>query len=248
MTLHDAGDDSPAWVRLPWDSDHFGIPIGRLLPSSVSEGDLSTALRSVEDAGIRCLYWLSDSSDSQLEVAHRAGFKMVDVRVELEVQIGSTTAPPEDQLTIRVADESDLEPLKLLASRSHLNTRFYSDGGFAIDRADALYAAWIDRSFQDPSQVVAVSGPPGEPHGYIAFGISEAGAGAIGLIAVDESHRASGLGSGLVTAALSRLAWLGAEQVTVVTQGSNEAAQRLYTKLGFSERHRSVWFHRWFAG
>lgn len=247
MTIHDADDDAPVWVGLPWDSNHFGISIGRLLPYSVSEAELSTALRAVEEAGIRCLYWLSDSTDSQIEVALGAGFKMVDIRVELEVQVGSGVPSRNDQATIRVAGESDLAPLKLLASRSHRNTRFYSDRGFPTDRADALYAAWIERSFQDPSQVILVSGPTGQPDGYIAFGISEAGTGAIGLIAVDESHRGHGLGSALVSAALARLAGLGAKQVTVVTQGSNEAAQRLYTKLGFSERDRSIWFHRWFG-
>lgn len=246
MTLPDV-DEAEIWVRLPWDSDHFGISIGRLLQSSMSEADLVKSLQTADAAGIHCLYWLSDPVDSQLAFARRSGFKMVDVRIELGIDLPSRPPHTNDAARIREADMSDLAPLKVLASRSHRNTRFYSDGTFPTDRADALYAAWIERSFQDPAQLVYASGPPGKPNGYIAFGVSEAGVGMIGLIAVDESKRGTGLGLALVNAALDRLARQGAKQVSVVTQGQNEAAQRLYRRLGFSERNRFVWFHRWFG-
>jgi dTDP-4-amino-4,6-dideoxy-D-galactose acyltransferase len=245
MTAHENGEDSAGWVRLPWDSSHFGFPIGRLLPSSISEADLDTALRSAGTAGIRCLYWLSDPIESQAEIARRAGFKKVDVRVELGVALGSER-PPRRAAAIREAEELDLDALRFLASKSHRNTRFYSDGSFPTEKADALYAAWIERSFRDPNQLVYVSGPAAEPFGYIAFGVSESGEGEIGLIAVDESRRGHGLGSALVGAALARLASQGVAEVGVVTQGQNEPARRLYTGMGFAERNRFFWFHRWF--
>jgi ribosomal protein S18 acetylase RimI-like enzyme len=247
MTQPDAGEGNDGWVRLPWDSDHFGISIGRLLPTSVSEPDLMKALRTADADGIRCLYWLSDLDASQVALAQRAGFKKVDVRVELGVDFPSRPSPQDGATKIREAGESDLGPLKALASKSHHNTRFYTDGAFPTERADALYAAWMERSFQDPTQEVFVSGLPGEPNGYIAFGVSETGVGVIGLIAIDESQRGAGVGTALVSAALGRMAEQGAEHVTVVTQGDNTAALRLYGALGFAERNRFVWLHRWFG-
>lgn len=245
MTLPDAGSDSAGWVRLPWDSDHFGLSIGRLLSPVISEGDLTKALRSADAAGIQCLYWLSDPDEAQVALGQRAGFKKVDVRVELGRDLASEPLPLKAGLEIREARESDLVPLKALASRSHHNTRFYTDRSFPPDRADALYAAWIERSFNDPTQTVYVSGPPGEPNGYIAFGVPTGGHGVIGLIAVAESQRGAGLGSALVGTAIRRLAEQGIQQVEVVTQGDNNAARSLYTGLGFTGRNRFIWLHRW---
>jgi ribosomal protein S18 acetylase RimI-like enzyme len=242
------GADDDAWVPLPWDTNHFGFPIGRLLPTTVPEDEMPDILRMVDDAGIRCLYWLSDPGASQVRLAHRSGFQMVDMRVELEIRLGPEPSAAFDRDAIRKAEEPDLEPLKILASRSHRNTRFYSDPGFPVERVDALYAAWIKRSFHDPSQELLVSGPVGMPDGYVAAGVSEEKHGSIGLVAVDEGRRGAGLGSYLVKASMAGLARRGATQVSVVTQGENERALRLYEKLGFSERSRLAWFHRWSDG
>ena len=202
MKLPDRADDADGWVRLPWDSNHFGFPIGRLIPASLSEDALLRALHSAEVAGLRCLYWLGDTTSSRREVAERNGFRLVDTRLELEIRLPPPNSPSQEAQTIRVAEESDLDPLKVLAAKGHRNTRFYRDGQFPLDRTDEMYAAWIEGSFRDPTQLVYVSGPPGEPSGYIAFGSSDAGKGVIGLVGVEESHRASGLGSALVTEAL----------------------------------------------
>jgi dTDP-4-amino-4,6-dideoxy-D-galactose acyltransferase len=245
MTQPDADVDLPGWVRLPWDSDHFGISIGRLLSPAGSDFELTRALASADAAGIRCLYWLSDPGEAQVALGQRAGFKKVDVRVELALDLAMQPLVFKRAPGIREAGESDLEPLKALASRSHRNTRFYTDRSFPPNRADALYAAWIERSFNDPTQTVYVSGLPGEPDGYIAFGVSEEGHGVIGLIAVAESQRGAGLGSALVSTAISCLAEQGLQRIVVVTQGDNIAARSLYTGLGFTERNRFIWLHRW---
>lgn len=247
MKLPDPVDDADGWVRLPWDSNHFGFPIGRLIPTSLSEDALLPVLHSAEVAGLRCLYWLGDTTSSRREVAERNGFRFVDTRLELEIRLPPPNSPTQEARTIRVAETSDLDPLKMLAAKGHRNTRFYRDGQFPLDRTDAMYAAWIEGSFRDPKQLVYVSGPPGEPSGYIAFGSFE-GKGVIGLVGVEESERGKGLGSALVTEAVGRFVEQGVEQVEVVTQGDNAAAIRLYTRLGFSKRKRAAWFHRWFGG
>lgn len=246
MTLPDVGEEAARWVPLPWDTNHFGISIGRLLPTSVSDDELMNAIRTAEAAGIRCLYWLSDPDASQVAMGERAGFKVVDIRVELIASVRAGTPNRNEAASIREAGKSDLGQLKSLAARSHRNTRFYTDGSFPIDRTDELYGAWIEKSFQDPTQQVLASGPSGAPSGYIAFGVSTEGNGVIGLVAVEETERGTGVGSALVSAAMHRLAGQGIDHVTVVTQGDNSAAHRLYNALGFSERNRFVWLHRWF--
>ena len=46
-----------------------------------------------------------------------------------------------------------------------------------------------------------------------------------------------------------RLDWFrtqGAHEVTVVTQGNNRAAQRLYQQCGFLSRDLQLWYHKWY--
>jgi ribosomal protein S18 acetylase RimI-like enzyme len=76
----------------------------------------------------------------------------------------------------------------------------------------------------------------------------EASEGSIGLIAVSEHARSSGLGSALTRAAISWCHASGLERTTVVTQGRNVAAQRTFQRTGFITSSTSLWFHRWQRG
>lgn len=252
MTSPDTESAGSNWVRLPWDSDHFGIQIGRLVPASLSESALSKALKSAEEAGIRCLYWLAERTDFQADSARRAGFRMVDVRVDLEIQVGSLAIGTRNDASlgpdqaVRIAVDLDLAPLRSLAAQSHHNTRFYTDSNFPRDRAGALYVRWIERALSDPLQEVLVSGPPGAPSAYVCCDLGrQDGVGAIGLIAVAETSRGKGLGTTLVQKAIEWFTNEGASRIVVATQGENYAAQSLYRKLGFMTTAKSNWFHRW---
>jgi ribosomal protein S18 acetylase RimI-like enzyme len=56
-----------------------------------------------------------------------------------------------------------------------------------------------------------------------------------------------GVGRKLVVASLGWFDAHGADRVTVVTQGRNIAAQRLYQRCGFLTRSTGLWYHRWFS-
>lgn len=60
-------------------------------------------------------------------------------------------------------------------------------------------------------------------------------------VVVDASVRGSGVGSALVKAALLESARRGARNVDLTSRPSREAANRLYTKLGFAKRDTNVY-------
>ena len=72
--------------------------------------------------------------------------------------------------------------------------------------------------------------------------------GSIGLIAVDERARGKGLGAALVLSANSWFREAGVSSVTVVTQGANLPAQRLYQAAGFASQAVEIWFHLTLSG
>jgi ribosomal protein S18 acetylase RimI-like enzyme len=75
--------------------------------------------------------------------------------------------------------------------------------------------------------------------------VRENGRGEIGLVAVDERARGRGVGRELVAAVLSDLRARGLSRASVVTQGMNVGAQRLYQSLGFRTRQLQTWHHLW---
>jgi dTDP-4-amino-4,6-dideoxy-D-galactose acyltransferase len=174
---------------------------------------------------------------------------------------GARAGPPEAAAGVRVrqAAAADLPELRRIAAASHHDSRFYHDPHFDRGRCDELYATWIEKSCADPSGIVLVAEAAAAPGGaqgaaaagaalaagYITATLAPGGEGRIGLFAVGPEGQGRGVGGELIAAALAWFAGRGAEPVSVVTQGRNVRAQRIYQKAGFLTRAVELWFHRW---
>ncbi|MDA8040102.1 MAG: GNAT family N-acetyltransferase [Actinomycetota bacterium] len=62
-------------------------------------------------------------------------------------------------------------------------------------------------------------------------------------VVVDETRRGAGIGAALVAAALSEAEQRGARNVDLTSRPSREAANRLYSKMGFMQRNTNVYRH-----
>jgi GNAT superfamily N-acetyltransferase len=67
------------------------------------------------------------------------------------------------------------------------------------------------------------------------------------LVAVAEAARGQGLGGALVRAALLWAQARGLTRTSVVTQGRNAAALRLYAAHSFVVQRQQVWQHLWLS-
>jgi dTDP-4-amino-4,6-dideoxy-D-galactose acyltransferase len=208
-------------------------------------------------------------------LAEAAGFRLVDVRITLERRserrvregadaidraganaidraganaLGSAAA---GGVEVRPAGAGDVAPLRRIAAASHHDSRFFQDPHFDRARAGELYAQWIEKCCADPAGIVlvaaptAAAGPAAGVLGYIAAAVTPAGAGQISLFAVAAAARGQGVGGRLIAAALAWFAARGADPVTVVTQGRNLRAQRIYQHFGLLSHGLELWFHRW---
>jgi dTDP-4-amino-4,6-dideoxy-D-galactose acyltransferase len=231
-------------LLLDWDSAFWGITVGRV------HGHTLTAERSAGiDAWARahavdCLYFLARPDDPEtVGLAQETGFRLVDVRVEL-TQPSTETEPA---ARVRLYGPADLERLRTIARTSHEITRFYADPHFPRERCSELYDTWIVRSCKGWADAVLVAERDSRAAGYVTCHLDpNSNQGSIGLIAVSAAARGKGLGSDLV---LSALGWChdhGSAEVSVVTQGANIAAQRLFQLCGFRTFSAGLWFHRWF--
>jgi dTDP-4-amino-4,6-dideoxy-D-galactose acyltransferase len=233
---------------LEWDSEFFGRRIARVGSRRLDAATWRALRESCRELAVECLYFLCDSGDqSSIRAAEEAGFGFVDVRLTLERRFDSL---PRDEHTaeegLRLACQQDIAALRSIAEVSHRDTRFHADSHFPADRCDELYRTWIAKSCQGYADAVWVAGPAGRPTGYITCHVDPPDLGRIGLFAVATEAQGMGLGRRLVDAALEWLARQGASRVTVVTQGRNIQAQRVYQRAGFRTHLVECWYHRWF--
>jgi dTDP-4-amino-4,6-dideoxy-D-galactose acyltransferase len=238
---------SRACELLEWDTEFWGVPVGRVVAGEVGpEVDEWASAK-----GIACMYFLVASGVPEAaRAAEERGFKLVDVRVELDRPTAG-----DETVAVRAAHADDVEQLRTLAGSVHRGeTRFYADPGFPDERCDELYALWIERSvegwadevFVAEAELVADSHKV-EVVGYVSCHADEpSGRGSIGLIGVGEAARGRGLGAALVKAAVAWSRERGLHTTSVVTQGRNVQAQRLFQRCGFRTAAVDLWFHKWY--
>jgi dTDP-4-amino-4,6-dideoxy-D-galactose acyltransferase len=228
---------------LDWDSEFFGVKIARLIPDSLTNTLLDRALSWCRAEKVRCLYFLARIDDEEtILLAERNAFQLVDVRITME---RSLPAPNYSTGPVRPFRSGDLEALRAIAATSHRDTRFYHDSHFPKQLCSALYQTWLEKSCAGYADAVLVAETNGSAVGYVSCHLSGERYGSIGLAAVAEEARGRGLGGELVNAALSYFQEKGMTRATVVTQGRNFSAQRLYQACGFVTQCMQLWYHCW---
>jgi dTDP-4-amino-4,6-dideoxy-D-galactose acyltransferase len=242
---------------LPWDTEFFGLKIGRVLPLTLDRESLAEIIRLAEHHEFDCLYFQADPDDeTTVKLAEKGGFHLVDVRILLEHPFDGRPAPvpryaiPGD-IRLAPARPEDRPGLEEIAVETGHTSRFYFDSRFPPDACPRLYRAWLNKAMNDERDQVLVAhtllrAEPLEsrPVGLIACGRTD-DVGVIQLTGVTSGWRGRGVGTALVQGALDWFRAQGLRGVEVTTQARNVPAQRLYQQMGFSTRHMSLYYHRW---
>jgi len=238
----------PRLRYLDWDSKFFSVRIARIEDRFLTPLAAEFVDEWCKTHSIDCLYFLSDSGDpASTRAAEDAGYRFLDVRLTLHrsVAASSPVGPETSSVQIRQATAADIPQLRRIASGSHRTSRFYRDSNLPDTLCDRLYEIWIEKSVQGYAEVVWVAVSDGPPLGYLSCHLRDGG-GEIGLFGVSPAARGKGVGLGLLEHALEKFAAQGLQSATVVTQGSNVPAIRLFEKVGFRARTVEFWYHKWF--
>ncbi len=235
---------------LPWDTEFFGCRIARVRGEAMSQDQAAQIDEWCRSNKIRALYFLARADDpATIQTAEQHGFGLVDIRMIFGQELPDSPVQTDTtgNLNLRPFQPGDLPGLQTLARASHRETRFFSDRNFSRQRAEDLYSTWITLEAQGRAQTVLVAAADNQPVGYISCHLDSARSeGQIGLVGVSAEVRGQGIGKNLVQTALNWFRAQGARHVTVVTQGNNQAAQRLYQRCGFLSRDVRLWYHKWY--
>lgn len=133
---------------LPWDTEFFGIGIGRVHPDPAGSTDgLAEAEAEARRLGLECLYATLDPVHTDLSIAlQRQGFRLVEVAMDL---LHPTTVievlPPTDSVA-RDGTPEDLPKLEEEIALMAPWSRFAVDKRFGPDAARRMHRAWVERA------------------------------------------------------------------------------------------------------
>lgn len=226
--------------RLDWDSNFFGLRIGRAIVSSEEEGAALASQRKNLKEDYDLLY---------LFTSHGMRFpddkaKLVDEKVVYSL---SKVVPSEANPSVELwdANKGVTDELLHLALVSGKYSRFKLDDSLPSGSYERLYSRWIEQSVNHAiatevfCYMVNII-----PKGLVTLDRKN-GVGTIGLVAIHEEFQGRGIGSALIRHVI-RYAQAGqCIKLSVATQHDNIPACRLYEKNGFeTESVTDVW-HWW---
>lgn len=230
---------------LDWDSKFFGLRIARVIGHRMDRQKAAEVLRSAREDAIQCIYFLANPEPATVRIAERTGFNLVDVRITLAARLLTSHGGMWQEDGVREVDAADIPLVREIAAQSHTDSRFHRDGRFPPDLCAELYRIWITRNCHGCADAVLVAEHESRPAGYVSCHLKPDRTGEIGLVGMDANASRTGLGAKLLRHALRWFQEREVEDVTVVTEGSNIAALRLYQQCGFLTTGMQLWFHCW---
>jgi hypothetical protein len=257
------GEEAGVVARpLPWDSQFFAVPMGRIdyvlasAGASVEHIERAVAgtMRAARDAGLQHLAARVDVADLRtMGVLEAAGFRTMDALVTYIMRPGKDAHPEVRPVgTIRDATPADTEAIVAITADAYrgYRGRFHLDPHLSSERADALYLEWAracaSRTLADT--VVVAEDAAGEVSGYLAYRRREPVSriasplfgGGLGAVRRDSP----GAYTGLIQEGSRRAHAAGAVS-ECQTQNYNFAVIRVYEAAGFHYVRAEYTLHAW---
>ena len=226
--------------RLQWDSDFFGLRIGRA--DIVSNKRWQMLLQ--EASSLQMHYDLIYVFSEQELPTDSNKVRFVDTKTIYAKSMDSSAIMPTS--IERYQEPTPNADLYRLALVSGVYSRFRLDDSLPTDSYERMYRCWIERSVGGSmADVVLVHRTDTQIDGMITLKI-EANVAHIGLVAVDEGAQGKGIGTMLIKSVEAYLQGnTMVRHLKVATQWANKPACHLYEKNGFVVEEKTNIYHWW---
>lgn len=225
---------------LEWDSNFFGLRIGKATVSSQGEMNELLARQNGLQKDYDLIYIFAQEGLNTIQ----DNVKLVDNKV-IYVKHVNVLEPFTDEHVVDYESNSVSPYLLNLALASGVYSRFNLDHNFPRNSYEKLYSCWIEQSVKRviASDVFCYM-IDGIPRGLLTLN-RKGTEGVIGLVATDKSFRGRGIGQTLLeyTDYYSHVKGIG--ELTVATQLHNTVACHLYEKVGFVKKTCTDIWHWW---
>ena len=226
--------------RLSWDSDFFGLRIGRAFVGSIEDSCELAAQKDRLKADYDLVYVFGNQGvEFSCEDATLVDRKLVYTLSEC------SDVSFDDNVVLWDCDKPVTDALLHLALVSGKYSRFKLDNQFPSGSYERLYSRWIEQSVNHSMATkVFCYMSNAIPIGLVTLH-NEDGIGTIGLVAIGERCQHQGVGTAMMRHVISYARKHHCKKLSVATQYDNTPACRLYEKVGFKvESMTNVW-HWW---
>lgn len=226
--------------RLDWDSDFFGLRIGRVDIASEEESMMLASQANSLKESFDLIY---------IFARHGLAFHGYDAKLVDEKTVYTLSDLPclgeENNVIVWDRARGMTNDLLHLALVSGQYSRFRLDNRFPAGSYERLYSRWIEQSVNhDMASEVFCCMKEDAPRGLITLNRKD-GTGTIGLVAVHGDSQRLGIGSAMMRHVIRYAREHGCSKLSVTTQLKNVSACKLYEKMGFRvESVTDVW-HWW---
>lgn len=142
---------------LPWDSEFFGVSIGKVDLDGADRADLAVIVAEARDRGFDCVYGQHTPEGTEVSLhAQEAGFRLVEVNQTMHRRAGPFPTPTTDS-TVREATVDDIADLDRYLHLLAPWSRFGADPRFGQEAAARMFRAWVTRAAEDPRRMLTIS-------------------------------------------------------------------------------------------
>ena len=227
--------------KLSWDSDFFGLKIGKL---ELSEDVLFSIdqFKSLSEP-YDLIYIFSKKKINYSLI------KLVDTKVIYKKQVFRFNEVSNNLISINEFNHENqsISVLENLALSSGIYSRFKLDENFRDTDYTRLYKQWIHNAIDDNKQnvYIATYNDKSNPIGFVSTLSVNENDLVISLIAVDNEARGLGVASSLISKVEKTCLEKNLSYIIVATQKINVPANKLYEKNNFKLVDSTYIYHYW---
>ena len=139
--------DAAVVEELPWDSEFFGIPIGRIHLEDASDESIVAGEADARRRGVLCLYGALDPADQVATYrVQELGYRFVEAATMFELRPSAPPIPRPPGIEVRLGTEDDLPALETMIDSLADWSRFSVDPRFGPESARRMQHAWVRRA------------------------------------------------------------------------------------------------------
>lgn len=227
-------------TRLDWDSDFFGLRIGR---ADIASEEESVMLANQANS-------LKESYDLiYVFASHGLAFPGYNAKLIDEKTVYTLSDLPclgeENNVIVWNRARGMTDDLLHLALVSGQCSRFRIDDQFPEGSYERLYSRWIEQSVNhNMASEVFCYVIENAPRGLITLNRKD-GTGTIGLVAIHEDFQRRGIGSAMMQHVIAYSKKKQVDKLIVATQLENRPGCKLYQKSGFKMQSVTDVWHWW---
>lgn len=226
---------------VPWDTENFGIKVGRLICNESL--DFDKALTVAKNNGYRLLYCTIEDENNEPEWLRLNAF-LADTKLIYQKEIKAEHALSAECESYNSGEVSP--ELYDLAFESGKYSRYRTDRKMPKEIFQKLYTIWIEQSVRKQiANDVIVLKKDEMIRGMVTYKLKEKLVAEVGLIAVNPSDSKRGFGTMLLENLEQRLALQNIRFIEIPTQLMNKPACRFYEKNKYRIINRKKIYHIW---